>query len=347
LAFWAGVQEPTGAWPEELHPDGTPHSDMVRRHRVQARQVYTYALATKLEWYDGTEIVRRTVDFLWDAGRGDTPGLIHSLNADDSVADDRRDLYDHAFYLLALGHAEAVIGGQRERIGEVVGFIDGLSQPSGGYAETPGGALPRRQNPHMHLFETFMGLHALGVPGMSARAEAMHRLFRRNFYDRGTVHEFFGRDWDKVDGAVEPGHGCEWVWLLGLWRRLGGNVEEAVQARLYQNALLSGDVWLWDAVDAKGAPVWETSRLWVQTELIKAHLAMAELGVAGAAGMAAAGIDGLLAEWLQPHGTWIDKRGACGQRLSTSVPTSTFYHIITMAAEAERVSRLFGHARFR
>ena len=340
LVFWEGVQEPSGAWPEELHADGTPHTAKIRRHRVQARQVYTYALATRLGWHDGREVVRRTVDFMWEAGWTEG-GMVHRLHADGTVADGTHDLYDHAFYVLALGWAEAVAGGQMERIAEVTAFIDGLAMESGGYAEDARGTLPRRQNPHMHLFEACLNLHRLGVLGdWWARAETLLGLFRERFYEprAKVVGEFFAADWTPVPGDVEPGHGCEWVWLLGLWARTGGVPLNAIQDRLYQNALLSGGVWLWDVVDRKGEAVRETSRLWVQTELVKAHLAMAERGVAGAADMAAAGVNGLLAEWLEARGTWVDKRGACGQRIGEAVPTSTFYHVITMAAEVARVA---------
>ena len=343
LPFWAEVQEPTGAWPEHLHPDGTPDREAVRRHRVQARQAYTYALAHRLGWWADAGTVESTVDFMWEAGwaRDGLPGLIHRLHADRSVASDLRDLYDHAFYLLALGWAESVCGGQAARIGKVIAFIDGLAHPAGGFKEGVPPSLPRRQNPHMHLLEAHLNLHALGVAGdWRARAERMVALWDAHVFDarHRSVREFFDESWHWDGGTFEPGHAMEWVWLLSQWEGVSGETRAAQRDALYGRTLLDGGVWLWDEVDHAGEAVRETSRLWVQTELVKAHLAQARRGVPGAAGMAASAADGILETWLEPRGTWRDQLGACGQTVSTTIPTSTFYHLITMAAELSRVA---------
>ena len=339
LPFWAGIQEPSGAWPEALHLDGAPDRGRVRRHRVQARQVITYALATRRGWHDGDDVIRATVDHMWRAGRSEEPpGLAHRLHADGTVADARRDLYDHAFYLLALGWAEAVVGGQERRIADTVAFLDSLAHPSGGFREGEPARLPRRQNPHMHLFEATLALSELGVPGdWRARADRLHALFGAHVFDPRlkAVREFFDAGWAWDGGTLEPGHACEWVWLLAEYEALTDADTRARRDALYQTALLSGAVWLLDEVDHEGEAVRETSRLWVQCELVKAHLAQSRDGVPGARGMAAAAVHGLLDGWLEPRGTWVDQRGACGQRVSRDIPTSTFYHIAVMAAAVE------------
>ena len=346
LKAWRVGWEASGSWVEERGLDGRPHTEVVRRHRVQARQVYTYALATRQGWHEGRDVVRGTVDFLWEAGwaRDGAPGLIHQLNPDGSVADARRDFYDHAFYLLALGWAEATVGGQMERLERVWAFIASLALPQtgygGGYAEGVPPALPRRQNPHMHLFEACLNLDMLGIDGpWRARAGEVIALFETRFYDprHKAVTEFFEANWTPLPEPLEPGHAMEWVWLLGVWERLTGEGRSERDA-LYQNAILSGGVWLWDETDRDWEAVRETSRLWVQTELVKAHLTQAERDVAGALDMAVAGVEGLLAGWLRPDGLFVDKIGACGQRLSAAVPTSTLYHIATMVSEVERVA---------
>ena len=347
LPFWAGVQESSGAWPECLHLDGTPDRPRIRRHRVQARQVFSYALATKLGWFDGREVVRSGVDFMWRAGRqgggpGPETGLLHRLNADGTPADTRRDLYDHAFYLLALGWAEATIGGQGGRLRDLTAFLDSLVHPAGGYREGVPATLPRRQNPHMHLFETCLSLHGLGVEGdWLRRAKDLHALFESHFFDpsRRIIREHFSESWQWDGGNAEPGHAVEWVWLLREYEVATGTDTRPRRDALYGSALLSGAVWLLDGTTPEGDSVRETSRLWVQTELVKAHVAQARSGVPGARGMAAAAVDGLLADWLHPDGTWTDQRGACGQRISDTVPTSTLYHILLMASEVAELAR--------
>ena len=347
LPFWAGVQEETGAWPECLHLDGTPDRDRIRRHRVQARQVFVYALATRLGWFDGGDIVRSTADFMWDAGRqGDGPdletGLLHRLNPDGTPADTSRDLYDHAFYLLALGWAEATVGGQGERLRDLTAFLDSLRHPAGGYREGVPSSLPRRQNPHMHLFEMCLSLHGLGVKGdWLARAKDIYSLFEQHFYDpkHRIIREYFSEDWQWDGGNAEPGHAVEWVWLLREYEAATKTDTRPRRDTLYGSALLSGAVWLLDETTPEGEPVRETSRLWVQTELIKAHVAQARSGVPGARGMAASAVDGLFAHWLHLDGTWTDQRGACDQRISDTVPTSTMYHILLMASEVAKLAK--------
>ena len=67
---------------------------------------------------------------------------------------------------------------------------------------------------------------------------------------------------------------------------------------------------------------------------------MAELDVPGASESAAALIAGLFETYLKPDGSWADQLNACGVNIAKTIPVSTFYHIMGMAAEAERVSQL-------
>ena len=350
LPLWAEVQEPTGAWPEDLHLDGSPNTQAVRRHRVQARQAYTYALATHLGWGDWREVALRTLRFMWEAGSQPegTPGLAHRLHPDGTVESAKRDLYDHAFYLLASAWVEHVVDWDQAArpSANLKRFLQSLAHPSGGYREGLPDSPFRRQNPHMHLFEVALHLRELGADAGGPDAKTLYALFETHFFDPGlgAVREYFDKDWTPQSTPFEPGHAVEWVWLLGWWQRLTGTPTQFYRDALYGSALRSGSVWLYDEVVPGQHTLWEaereTSRLWVQTELIKAHLTQGEHGDRPALGMAAAAIDGLLSEWLEPRGTWVDKRGACGQRLSDTIPTSTFYHIIGAAAEADRVAKI-------
>jgi len=72
--------------------------------------------------------------------------------------------------------------------------------------------------------------------------------------------------------------------------------------------------------------------------VIKAHLAMAERGVIGARDMAAATIDALFPTYLTAEGVWHDQINACGVNIATTIPVSTFYHILCMASESTRVA---------
>jgi len=96
LPVWAArAQLADGSWVEHLHLDGTADDNAERRWRVLARQVYVYAKASSLGWFDGHEIAVSTYDKM------KAVGYVHRVSADGQITNDMRDLYDHAFYILA------------------------------------------------------------------------------------------------------------------------------------------------------------------------------------------------------------------------------------------------------
>jgi len=265
LPLWAErAQYESGRWVEHLHLDGRPDLLAEVRLRVLARQIYVYAEATRLGWYDGTEIARQTYTQMRKIG------YVHRVNASGEPADSRRDLYDHAFFLLA--------------------------------------------------------------------------CFKVHFFDaeNNIIREYFNDDWNVHSGdmgtTAEPGHAMEWIWLLYRYDVSSGRDTKLWREALYANALKNRGYFLNDEENIHGNIRRETRRLWVQTEVIKAHLTMAENRVEGSADMSAAFIDGLFETYLKPDGTWCDQINACGGEIAKTIPVSTFYHIACMAFEAERVS---------
>ncbi len=347
LPFWdSQARDLDGGWYEHLNLDRSPDPDAIRRLRVQARQVYVYALADRLGWYaPANDVARTTFDFMVEKGyrpEGNA-GFIHLLKPQCTVHDARRDLYDHAFYLLACAN----VGTHGEKIaGEIESFINtDLASPQGGWLEGTPHKLPRRQNPHMHLFEASMAYFDL--TGDKHWLDYSHRifaLFKQHFFDpeHHIIREFFKENWTIADGpigeTVEPGHGVEWVWLLGQYERHTGIDTSHYANTLYEKAITTGDYFLNDEEDIHGNIRRQSRRLWVQTEVIKAHLAQAERGMAGSADMAAATIEGLFQYYLNDDGSWNDQINACAVNMAKTIPVSTFYHIMCMAAEAVRVA---------
>lgn len=355
LPLWAETARfPDGSWVEHLNLDGSPDRQAERRWRVLARQVYVYATATRLGWYDGEEIARSTYDVMRDKGLSVMmdDGYVHRILPDGTITNDNRDFYDHAFYLLAsasLFHLTEEENFLFEAY-DTRTFVDRrLAAKTGGWFE----ALPlepkglRRQNPHMHWFEANMALYeASGDKSDLKPAHAVYELFKTKFFDSQThrIREYFEPDWQitatpKGDLA-EPGHMAEWVWLLGEYAKLSGEPTKDYATALYEGLHHQRGPFLNDEEDHAGEVRRETKRLWVQTEVIKAHLSMAEKGVAGAAESAAAIIAGLFETYLRPDGSWADQLNACGANVAKTIPVSTFYHILCMAAEAKRVSEL-------
>ncbi|CAM3716150.1 AGE family epimerase/isomerase [Litorimonas haliclonae] len=345
LPFWAETaQLPDGGWVEHLRRDRSPDFEAERRWRILARQIYVYSEATRLGWFQGEKTARDTLNRMQETG------YVQRVTPDGYATERRRDLYDHAFYLLASSSLfrltrEAKFLRSANEILEAL-RLD-FSHQSGGWRETPRGLLPRRQNPHMHLFEATLYLYVeSGDFSHLKMADEIFGLFKTHFFDRQNevVTEYFTDDWQKIVGEKgdisEPGHAMEWVWLLTQYQNITGKDTLSFAQRLYDRALMSRPVFLNDEECAAGDIRRETKRLWVQTEVIKAHLAMAERGEPGAADCAAALIDGLFGLYLNSDGTWNDQLNACGVNVAKTIPVSTFYHILCMATEAKRVSDL-------
>lgn len=349
LPFWASqARDLDGGWYEHLKLDKSPDSEAIRRLRVQARQVYVYALADRLGWYEGArEVAKTTFEFMLEKGyRVDgKPGFVHLLKPQCTVHDARRDLYDHAFYLLACAN----VGKMGDPIAaEIMEFINtDLVSTNGGWLEGVPHQLPRRQNPHMHLFEASMAYYDLTKdPKWLEYTANVYVLFKRHLFDpkNHVIREFFNEDWsyyaNPQGDSAEPGHGVEWVWLLGQYERLSGVDTSKYATLLYDRAFAGQADFLNDEEDVTGAVRRDTKRLWIQTEVVKCHLAQAERGISGAADMAAAAIEGLFHYYLNVDGSWVDQIDASNNPIAKTIPVSTFYHVICMAAEAGRVSRV-------
>ena len=345
LPVWAErAQNQDGSWVEHLHLDGTADHAAERRWRVLARQVYVYAKASNLGWFDGRSIAISTYEKMLEVG------YVHRVDSNGNVTNSMRDLYDHAFYVLAASSLYALTRDQKylNDAESLLNWIDTtLFHPSGGWQESDqtDNTAPRRQNPHMHLLEASLFLHCASLdPKHLSYAKTVFGLFETHFFDDGKVSEFFGADWTLGKGmkgqTAEPGHAAEWVWLLGQYRKATGVNVSPYQSTLYQKALQGRGWFLNDEEDKSGETRRESKRLWVQTEVIKAHLAMAEAGTLGARDMAAATIDALFPTYLTPQGLWNDQINACNANMASTIPVSTFYHILCMAAESERIAAL-------
>jgi mannose/cellobiose epimerase-like protein (N-acyl-D-glucosamine 2-epimerase family) len=354
LPLWAdeGWDSSKGGFVERLDREGRADHLAPRRVRVQARQIYSFALAAQLGWYpQGRDIAMRGLEYLLAKARSPDgrPGFVHLLDRDGHVLDPLRDAYDHAFVLLALATTYELSKDARvrEEMDSLVAFLDGaLRSPHGGFVEGIPATLPRRQNPQMHLFEAmiaaFDATHDLAYQN---RAGDLFGLFAANLYDarRQTLGEYFEEDWSKIEPViVEPGHQAEWVWLLKGFERITGCPTGRYRSQLLSSALRYRDNvtgCLIDEGDAEGNIRKSTRRLWPQTEIAKAWIAQAEAGEQGAADEALDALARLHRHYLSHPvpGGWYDHFDRDNRSLVDAIPASSFYHIICAIAEAERV----------
>ncbi|MGE0256972.1 MAG: AGE family epimerase/isomerase [Alphaproteobacteria bacterium] len=362
LPLWAtaGV-DPRGGFVEALALDGTPMPELPRRLRVQARQLYVYSHAAVLGWPgagDGPDplaTARQGFAFLTRHYWHPEGGFRFAVARDGRPTDDRRELYEQAFALLALAWYGRASGDPTAAawIDRTLAFIDGaLADPThGGFRE---GAPPpadgvRRQNPHMHLFEAMLALHATtGEARFLDRARVLFALLRDRFVDRrsGALREHFASDWTPRPGdTLEPGHHFEWTWLLDRYEAASGEPTATLRDGLCAFAHRHGiddDGLAFDGVAADGALKAGTKRLWVQTEAIKAELTRHEAGAPDAAARIERLIDGLFARYLAAPGVapgaWQDHIRRDGVGFATSAPASSLYHLFVMASEVARVA---------
>lgn len=346
LPFWiaSGYDADNGGFFEAT--DFLGHGDRAarKRVRVQARQIYVMSHAHWLGWsQDALALARRGVDFLVAHAWLPNGGWAHVLNPDASIADNKRDAYDHAFVLLALAWYHRASGEARARewIERTVQFMDDTLWDGTGqcWFEDDRGSLPRRQNPHMHLLEAFMALYeATGDAGYLKRADAIVSLFEARFFRKatGTLCEFFGNDWAPAPGLegriVEPGHHFEWVWLLSEYERLSKKSYRAARDSLFAFAARFGrepDTGLiYDAVLDDGTLHLATKRCWPQTEALRALIARHRDGAD-----VSAQIDEIALNLLQRYlgtkvpGLWQDQFGPTNEPLNRAVPASSLYHI--------------------
>ena len=157
-----------------------------------------------------------------EIGENEFNGCAHLLNPDGSLHDGLRDTYAQAFIILAgAWRYKAFNDHNALRVAEqTLTFLDSyVKADNGGWLEGLPAASPRRQNPHMHMFEALLALYdATQNQEYIGRATEIYSLFKSKFIDSHTdfLLEYFDNDWNPVNGGgpIEPGHMMEWCWLL-------------------------------------------------------------------------------------------------------------------------------------
>lgn len=351
-----------GGFHERLDAALVPVDAGRKRLMVQARQLYLLSHAAVLGDRSGEGAAERGYRFLLESYRDRRHGGWHfTTTPAGEVLDPRKDLYGQAFVLFALAWLHRAFAAP-DALALAADTMDALrartALPGGGFRDAadadwaPASAV-LRQNPHMHLLEAVLALHAAsGDPRWMAEADALVRLFREKLFHRatGTLREFFAADWlphPEHGEVVEPGHQFEWVWLLHQYRRRGGAQDVAADADgLFRFAMRHGfdpeHGGIHDQVAPDGAPVLRTRRIWPMSEAIKACVAMTEAGQdrrAEAERLAAR----LLRDFVPPDRPgWHETLTREGAPTMSELPGSTPYHLFLAAAEAERLARLGG-----
>ncbi len=347
LPVWLATAHDAGSghFHEGLALDGGHLSSNRLRIRTAARMIHVYADAARLGLGPpgGLAAARAAAGALERDARHAGGGYVRAIGRrDGTVADPVRDLYDQSCVLLAFASLHHATGERvwRDRADALLSVLDAaLAAPQGGWAEDDRGTLPRRQNPHMHMFEALLALAAsTGAPGHLRRLAALGDLLEERFVGPdGLLCEHFGPEWERGPAwrseRLEPGHMAEWAWLLQAAAPLTGRDRAGLAGRLIEAAHAIGrdprdPRLLLDEVDAAGTHLGAGRRLWSQIEYIKGSLSVGLPDVAEAA--AEAVFESYLAD--APRGLWRDAFDARGEPAAQTVPASSCYHLWTLAA---------------
>src|SRR6266849_7915628 len=262
-----------------------------RRLRVAARQTYVFAKAARHDVPHAKEAVALGLDFLRGPARLPDGGFAWRFDLDNRPIDSTRDLYDHAFVLLAFSAAAEVVGTDRVRA-DAVALVDYIAarfvHPAGGYRDSIPDAQLRLQNPHMHLFEALLAANeAFGGERFFNCASGLAALFATRLFQakEGALPEFFDEALAPCRDAgrfvTEPGHHYEWIWLVHRYEAAAAAMGVATDPALKSAAdslfefaerhgvnpssgLVANRIW------SDGTPSDDGFRLWPQTERLKA-----------------------------------------------------------------------------
>jgi mannose-6-phosphate isomerase len=350
LPLWwsAGADRQKGGFHEALDHAGRP-AGVGQRARVQARQIFTYAVASELQWAGPS---RQAMDHGLDyfLGRYRRPDdLFHNaLTADGQPHDTAPYLYEQAFALLALATAIGAKGGDATLQAVAQALVGRLLRErrgaAGGYTGFPDQQV-YQSDPHMHLLEAAMAWEQVSADPVWRRlADEVAGLgMTRLVTGRGMVLEYFDATWAPAAGLqgriLWPGHQFEWAGLLERWGQARGRDDARLLARrLYRMGSDHG-------IDpARGVAVMALlddlsvhdakARLWIQTEWLKAALILARSEsndedrrryTADAVSAAKA----LLRYLDMPvRGLWRDTLLGDRSWVSEPAPASSFYHVI-------------------
>ncbi|WP_299364508.1 AGE family epimerase/isomerase [uncultured Paracoccus sp.] len=373
MPFWVERAQDRrhGGFFDRLSADGARYAEDAKTTLVQARMLFTCAHARLhgggSECVDGAEAALAFLtDHLRDSSDG---GFFRAVGRDGSraapAANLVKDAYDHSFVLLGLA-AWLRLGASpaaRALIDTTFDWLHGtLFDPAtGGYHEDDRVTrpaepypLPRRQNPHMHLFEALLALYeTTGEARWLDHARRILGVFEAYFFDAetGSLREFLDRDLGPAPppaGLIrEPGHQFEWVWLLHRYAALTGDHRFDDHATaLYRFGWTHGthrgggfDGAVYDEIDPSGAPITTSMLLWPQTEGIKAHLARAESagerdGVARARHLSAM----LFRNYISPdRPIWRNQIDLDSRTLQPDAPTRLLYHVAMAVIEGQRL----------
>lgn len=288
-----------GGFHERVGHSFKPVKTGQRRLLTQCRQlsIYAHAVCQEKNRHFKPDLKRHFDFIVSHYHAADAGGWIFSLDDNDRPSDHSYDFYAHAFVIFAFAHYYMATGDEKARqlADQTLVFIDRnfRTKEKWGFYEAldEDGNPPdrvRRHESHMHFLEACLfAYESFGNKAYLDMATEITDLFTACFYDaeKNLLSEYFNDDLTKPlpdNGHIiaEPGHYCEWIWLLKTYEKLAdcrGRYDE-ICARLLDWANFHG--WdpeyggIYDELSPDGTVVQDTKRLWPFTEALKANALM-------------------------------------------------------------------------
>lgn len=289
-------------------------------------------------------LLKRLQDVCWDSAKGE--GWYFSVDESGFPADPRKDLYTHAFVILAASVAfrtfcESWILEIARKAVEVTYRLFSLADRSwlASSLDISGVPVDRRliQNPHMHLFEALMAFALVSRrPEDYDRVGRLVAIFPRLLHPRvQMIAEFFTQDGQPEDGdkaLIEPGHQFEWAWLLYSYALyFCHNSAESRTWYTHASDLLRFGLeygvdreygGVFNVIDASGRIIDDRKRIWPVTEALKATSVLLP-------GKVPVFLDLLQAHYLRPGGRWIETCDKFLRPVDWELKATTGYHLAT------------------
>ncbi len=349
LPLWIseGLDRKAGGAFDALTRQGAPILDMPKRMRVQARQCYVLAQAGLMGHNDAANALHIPLDFMMTKGYLGKGRFAVTMDRYGTPANDQCDTYELAFVLYSLAYVYKLTGEKKYKVMAETTLAElksSFAHESGGYVEgLPNPTGPRRANPHMHMLEAalaWVDLHQ--SEPFAALARELVDLFYNKFFIDGLLREYFEDDLSLISSNghselldVEPGHLCEWSWLLQEYGRIMGEPMEPI-ATMTAFVDSFGKEAARDIIVDRVAPDGTqakitTSRLWPQTEYIRWKLSQ---NTPKSISASLSCLEDFRAVFLnrdgEEPGHWIDQISSDGNIVNDRAPASSFYHVMTM-----------------
>ena len=368
--YEAFTHDADGGFHERLGHSFKPVKTGQRRLLTQCRQLAVYAHAVAEGNAHFKPNLAQHLDFIVTYYKGGCDGSwVFAVDDDLVTQHEMYDLYAHAFVIFALAHYErAVKDGQGKTLAmQVLAFINQAFRVDGqeGLTEALNDRydpinLPRRHESHMHLFEACLfAYEVFEEDGFLEMSEYMVDLFRNYFYkkDQSFLSEYFDQELNPVEqnGNIvkEPGHYCEWIWLLKKFAALKG------ESDCYDDICLTLLDWanaygwdtryggIYDELGADNQIITDTKRLWPFSEALKANALMLDSGVDkdGIKDYIAHMVSVFNEHYMDERGFWTEWLSRDLQPQTDYMPGTTPYHVYFGITEAQEALQLRGETK--